>query len=352
MMGMGARAVLCCAAFVLPGGADAQVSEAEREALIDFYHATGGDDWHVNDGWLGQEGSECSWHGVQCASPDDDHFVLRLMLPDNNLSGPLPDSLGDLDGLRTLSLGGNDLEGTIPSDLWGLTKLSDLYLGDNQFSGPVPAAILGMPEGAPRTGVNLSANRLDGFESGNVPHSPGKEIRLNLSGNPIDTLPPLAWRETGAIEILEMADTDLQRTLAFDQAPWPGLARLDLARNAITELTGLSDSTLPDLHTLNVHDNRLEALPESLTTLEMLIDLDASDNRLSGDLPEWFADLNLARLGLDNNELSGPIAGVFEAMDLDSFPHPGPHGVLGLIVHVANNGFDGSLPEIDFEAFN
>jgi hypothetical protein len=352
MMKMGARAVLFCATFVLLGGAHAQVSEAERQALIEFYHATGGDDWHVSDGWLGQEGSECQWHGVQCASPGGNHFVLRLMLADNNLSGQLPDSLGDLDGLRTLALGSNDLQGTIPSDLWGLTNLSDLFLRDNQISGQLPAAILGMAEGAPRTHIDLSGNRLDGFEPGNVPQSPGNEIRLNLGGNLIDSLPPLAWRESGAIEILELGDNLLEGPLAFDQTPWPGLARLDLSGNAVTELTGLSDSSLPELHTLNVRDNRLEALPESLTTLEALIDLDASGNQLSGNLPEWFPQLQLARLGLDNNDLSGPIAGVFEAMDLATFPRPGPHGALGLIVHVANNRFEGALPEIDFGAFN
>jgi hypothetical protein len=352
MMAMSARAVLFCVAFALLGGAHAQVAETERKALIDFYHATGGDEWIDNNGWLGEPGSECEWHGVQCASPGDDHFVLRLMLPDNNLSGQLPDSLGDLDGLRTLSLGSNHLQGTIPPDLWGLTNLSELFLGDNQLSGRVPASILGMPEGAPRTQVDLSDNRLDGFEPGNTPQSPGTGIRLNLGGNLIETLPPLAWREAGAIEILELTDNNLQGTLAFDQTPWPGLAQLDLSGNAITELIGLSDSSLPELHTLNVRDNRLEVLPESLTTLAMLIDLDASGNRLSGNLPEWFSQLQLARLGLDNNDLSGAIAGVFEAMDLASFPRQGPHGALGLIVHVANNRFGGPLPGIDFNAFN
>ena len=346
------RVILFCFSCVLFGTVSAQVSETERDALIDFYNATGGDQWDNNQGWLSSPGSECNWHGVQCASPDGDHFVLRLMLPDNNLTGQLPSSLAGLDRLRTLTLHGNRISGTLPTDLWGLSRLDGLSLSGNQFTGPVPAAILGMPQGAPQTWVHLAGNQLDGFGRVDVPHSPGIEIYLNLSGNHIDELPPAQWRATGAIETLELANNRLEGGLAFAKTPWPGLERLDLSGNTIAGLTGLDGSILPELQTLNVRGNRLEAVPESLTTLGNLTDLDASNNQLVGELPEWFEQLNLARLGLDNNDLSGPIARVFDAMNLATFPRQGPHGNLGLTLHVANNRFHGTLPDVDFAAFN
>lgn len=327
--------------------------QAEREALVDLYHATGGDQWHDNQGWLSNPGSECNWHGVQCASPDGDHFVLRLMLPSNNLTGELPNSLAGLDRLQTLLLGDNDLTGTIPPDLWGLSKLTALTMQRNQLTGEVPAAILALPEGAPRTRVNLSGNLLDGFSLIDLPEAPfGREIHLALNSNRFTEMPSAAWRRTGAIETLELADNRIEGEVAFDEISWPGLKELDLSGNAVTGLARLTGSFLPELQALDLAGNRLNELPESLTTVETLTNLDASNNRLAGELPEWFAELNLTRLGLDNNDLSGPIARVFAAMDLESFPLWGPHGDLGLILHVANNRFAGPLPEIDFGAFN
>lgn len=337
-----------------PDQGQAQISDPERQALIDFYHATGGDDWHDNEGWLGSAGTECDWYGVQCARMHTDNpFVVRLLLSDNNLTGQLPDSLAGLDGLITLSLSENALEGTFSPDLWGLSNLEGLSLRDNHLTGLVPPAILTMPEGAPRTSIDLSGNRLEGFGMADFPDAPqGQEMRLDVAGNLIEALPPAPWRESGAIEILVLSGNRIDQTLDFGHSPWPGLKDLDLADNTITALSGVEGDNLPDLQLLDLNGNRLEALPESLTTLETLTDLDAGNNRLAGELPEWFADLNLARLGLDNNSLSGPVSRVFEAMSLESFPVDRPHGRLGLTLHVANNRFSGPLPEIDFAAFN
>lgn len=332
----------------------AQVSAAEREALIRFFQATGGDGWFDNRLWLEAPGTECEWYGVQCARLQTDNpFVLRLQLPDNNLTGRLPDSLAGLDGLITLVLSRNNLGGEISADLWGLSNLEALNLAGNQFTGTLPAAILAMPQGAPKTRVFLADNRLDGFEQNGLPDAPlGQEIELDVSSNRIGQLPPPVWRQTGAIEMLDLSDNRIEGVLALGAEAWPALKELDLSDNAITELTGLSDVTLPDLETLDLNRNRVGELPDSLPQLEKLSVLELGNNLLSGELPEWFAEMRLASLGLDNNALSGPVAQVFEAMDLANFPRPGPLGALGLRLHVANNRFSGPLPEIDYNAFN
>lgn len=329
-----------------------QVSADERQALIDFYHATGGDDWHNNGGWLAEAGSECSWHGIQCATPYGS-VVLRIMLSDNNLTGQLPDSLDGQDRLVTLVLSNNSLTGPISPDLWGLSSLQDLFLDGNRFTGEIPVAVLGMSEGAPHTQVRLSGNRLDGFASGPIPEPPlGREIELTLGDNRIDQLPPPAWRATGAIEQLDLSGNRIEGALALDDGSWPGLKELNLADNGITELAGLADDDLPDLETLDLAWNRLSKLPESLLALDNLSRLELGNNDLSGELPEWFADMNLGFVGLDNNDLSGPIDRVFAALDTDNFPHHTIRGQLGLHLHVANNHFTGPLPDVDFERFN
>ncbi len=37
----------------------------EREALVELYNSTNGDNWHDNSGWLGPEGTENTWFGVR-----------------------------------------------------------------------------------------------------------------------------------------------------------------------------------------------------------------------------------------------------------------------------------------------
>lgn len=155
---LGVRAVLFCTVCALLGTANAQVPEAEREALIDFYHATGGDEWIDNTGWLGEPGTECEWHGVQCASPHGDYSIWRLSLPANNLHGELPGILEHLTGLMHLELEDNELTSEIPDSWSALENLARLVLANNDLSGPLPAQLgdLELQQ------LNLKRNRFEG----------------------------------------------------------------------------------------------------------------------------------------------------------------------------------------------
>ena len=64
-----------------------------------------------------------------------------LDLDANGLTGPIPSSLGRLSDLRSLRLGGNELTGRIPDALGNLANLEWLYLGGNGLTGPIPAAL-------------------------------------------------------------------------------------------------------------------------------------------------------------------------------------------------------------------
>ena len=57
------------------------------------------------------------------------------------LDGSLDDGIGDLTGLKGLSLSSNRLTGTIPESIGQLTGLEVLYLYSNQLSGPIPNSI-------------------------------------------------------------------------------------------------------------------------------------------------------------------------------------------------------------------
>jgi hypothetical protein len=91
------------------------VSQTEREALLVLYQATDGNHWKNSDGWLGAPGTECEWFGVSCFEPlAGTATVTALNLGENNLKGTIPDQLGQLPNLESLSLFGNQLRGTVP----------------------------------------------------------------------------------------------------------------------------------------------------------------------------------------------------------------------------------------------
>ena len=58
-----------------------------------------------------------------------------------NLSGPLPENIGDLEYLEALWLSGNQLSGEIPESIGNLLNLEILYLSDNQLSGSIPESL-------------------------------------------------------------------------------------------------------------------------------------------------------------------------------------------------------------------
>lgn len=100
------------------------IDKAERAALVALYRNTGGERWENKQGWLGPEGSECSWFGVTCSvtgisdEPYDPHYtVFSLELQENNLTGSLPEELNNLKNLDMFFLWRNHLVGSLPTGI-------------------------------------------------------------------------------------------------------------------------------------------------------------------------------------------------------------------------------------------
>lgn len=125
--------------------------EADRAALLRLRDSIGGKTLTWNATNLT---TPCQWEGVRC-DPTLSR-VTELRLPGDRLSGRLPENtLGNLTGLRVLSLRRNSLSGSIPSDLSFCTELQNINLEGNRFSGEIPDKF---------------------FELNNL-------VRLNLAGN-------------------------------------------------------------------------------------------------------------------------------------------------------------------------
>jgi hypothetical protein len=89
----------------------------ERMALEALYRSTDGDHWTHHGGWLGPEGTECKWHGITCATPNEPAYVTHIELSENNLSGDLPEALAGLDHLEEINIVLNHLSGKLPDTL-------------------------------------------------------------------------------------------------------------------------------------------------------------------------------------------------------------------------------------------
>ncbi len=116
-----------------------QVSQAERQALIDFYIATDGDNWTNNTNWdtdINSTSDVSTWYGVSVASIAGQKYVNSLTLSDNNLVGELP-NLSKLVELKSLNFINNNLRGTINVDFLP-PRASSILFDDNQFSGNIP----------------------------------------------------------------------------------------------------------------------------------------------------------------------------------------------------------------------
>ncbi len=172
--------------------------QLERNALIDLYNATNGDNWTRKGNWCSELPLN-KWDGV--VTDKKTGLVTQLYLNDNNLQGELPESIGNLHDLEVLFLYRNFLEGEIPESVCNLLKLKRLVLYENKFTGRIPENIGNLQELSEFT---LQNNQLEG----NIPASIARLAKLdemdlsdnNLSGNIAAWLMELPiWRKAWAV---------------------------------------------------------------------------------------------------------------------------------------------------------
>lgn len=122
--------IALCFAF----SATAQISQIEKQALIDFFYSTNGSQW--NTVW-DLEKPVTTWHGVEIKN----NTVVGIEMGMNNLQGELPASIGSLKNLESLKLFFNQIGGSLPDELFELQNLKTLDLNNNFISGAISSAI-------------------------------------------------------------------------------------------------------------------------------------------------------------------------------------------------------------------
>jgi len=105
-------------------------------ALVDLYNATSGSAWTNNTNWL-TNAPLSTWDGIVITNGR----VTAIDLPNNNLNGTIPTTLGNITNLTNLDLDNNELTAGIPSSLGNLSDLTYLGLNNNLLGGSIPSSL-------------------------------------------------------------------------------------------------------------------------------------------------------------------------------------------------------------------
>ncbi|KAL5548396.1 hypothetical protein UlMin_003627 [Ulmus minor] len=222
-----------------------------------------------------------------------------LNFNDNQLEGPLPQSLLTCKNLEVLDVGNNKINGSFPNWLESLPELQVLILRSNRFYGPVGDPTARFPFQKLRI-MDLSNNDFTG-------HLPRKYF---------ESLSAMMESHAGKFGYMEYSYYYTESVIVDMKGVYTKLEKIpkifvfiDLSRNQfLGEIPNLI-GRLKSLHGLNFSHNELSgSIPPSLRNLSNLEWLDLSSNQLVGVIPEQLADLtSLEFLKLSHNKLVGPI---------------------------------------------
>ncbi|GAB4857302.1 hypothetical protein Ancab_015210 [Ancistrocladus abbreviatus] len=283
--------------------------------------------------WNGSRRGAClgDWIGINCTNGQ----VTAIQLPFKGLAGRITSKIGQLQGLRKLSLHDNLISGTIPSSLGFLPNLRGLYLFNNRLSGSVPHSI----GYSPLQNLDLSNNFLTGVIPSSLVNST-RIYRLNLSFNLFYGSIPDSFSYSPSLAILDLQHNNLSgsipdrwgksgetnssyqlHSLILDYNHLYGNIPSSLNKLGNLELLSVShnriNGTIPDelgslskLKVLDLSSNSINgSFPVSLCNLSSLVTLNMEDNHLDSQLPNSFNSLwNLSVLNLSKNKLKGPLS--------------------------------------------
>ncbi|CAJ1941593.1 unnamed protein product [Sphenostylis stenocarpa] len=221
--------------------------------------------------WVGSDPCE-EWEGIKCKNA----HVTSITLASTGLAGQLSGDIGSLSELETLDLSYNkELTGPLPQSMGELTKLSTLILVGCNFNGPIPDTIGNLQE---LLYLSLNSNSF----SGPIPPSIG-----NLS--------KLYW--------LDLAENELRGSIPVSSGDISGLDKLHHAKHFHLGKNKLSGTIHPQLFSsemalihLLLESNELEGhIPSTLALVKSLEVVRLDNNSFNGSVPSNIKNLTNVR---------------------------------------------------------
>eukprot|EP00253_Pinus_taeda_P024557 PITA_24557 len=243
-----------------------------------------------------------------------------LYLNKNFFTGSIPSSINMLQNLERLDMGFNNLQGNIPVEIGQLKSLGLLNLQGNNLSGRIPDFVANLQQ---LRYLDLSHNQL----SGNIPANLGKCVNLlelDLSYNKLSGhIPPEVAGLANLAFYFNVSNNLFHGHVPLELGKFNKLQAIDISANQLTGYIPSALGSCKEIAYLNLSCNKLEGtIPMSLSELQSLQDLDLSSNNLSGGIPISLANLTLLRhLNFSFNKLSGevPNGGVFKKIGATTF---------------------------------
>ncbi|XP_072956469.1 LRR receptor-like serine/threonine-protein kinase GHR1 [Typha angustifolia] len=286
-------------------------------------------------------------------------MLVQLSMANNNLSGSLPDNVGDFKNLKYLDISNNGFDGLLPLNIGKFRNLQNLSLAGNNFSGPLPSSIGGL---ASIQSLDLSRNSF----SGPVPSAlKGLKslIYLNLSYNSFTNGIPAGLGQIWSLQSVDLSWNQLGGGFDWKFLTESSVVHADFSGNSLVTSNLTDVKLLADISDtvkyLNLSHNQLTGSlidGVELAAFGSLKVLDLSFNQLSGDLPGFNYVYDLEILRLANNAFSGSVPNallkgdslVLSELDLSANKLSGHINMITSenlrIINLSSNAISGKLP--------
>jgi len=279
------------------------VNVQDSIALVNLYDSAGGTKWTTKTNWLTTK-PVSTWYGLT----ETAGRVTEISLYENNLTGSITATLGNLAALQVLDLQINSLTGAMPASLGNLSNLEFLALNGNLITGSIPATFGNLTKLQDLYLGYLGDGNLIG---GPIPTSLGNLTNLkvlDLDNNGITGQIPSTLSTLTKLIYIDLDGNLLNGSIPSFLGTFSGLTYLDLNTNLFKGAIPSSLGSPTNLTYLDLYDNQLTGtIPASISTLTKLTTLDLGYNLLTGRIPTAISSSKLTLLDLGYNNLTGSV---------------------------------------------
>nr|XP_043634776.1 receptor-like protein EIX2 [Erigeron canadensis] len=264
----------------------------------------------------------------------------ELDISQTNISGTIPNFIGQLTSMKRLLLYGNRIFGSIPQWIGRLSSLEELHLSDNLLDGSLPHSLGNLSK---LEELTFSNNLLIGFVSeahfaklASLIYLTGKGNDLTLLSKLVNWVPPVPVAGLG-LKFLEFR-ASLSMVVAITNA---SNREFRYIRN-----TCISSSmpvsfwkSFPNLMILDMSHNRIQGALLDIPATIMILDL--SFNEFSGELPKLSNGSFMWMLDLSSNFFLGSVQRILCSNSVEKYSDR----IVINVLNLGNNHLSGIIPE-------